>query len=84
MVKAGYGCNQAEVLRAYLSNAEGYELVESSNGEDSDLKKVKTYTTWELEAGEKKKKKLLIVCSKERSVLVVLRAHNTFVVKALS
>lgn len=39
MVKAGYGCNQAEVLRAYLSNAEGYELVESSNGEDSDLKK---------------------------------------------
>lgn len=39
MVEAGYGCNHAEVLRVYLSNAEGYELVESSNGEDSDLKK---------------------------------------------
>lgn len=84
MVEAGYGCNHAEVLRVYLSNAEGYELVESSNGEDSDLKKVKTYTTWELEAGEKKKKTTLIVCSKERPVLVILKAHTTFAVRVFS
>ena len=45
---------------------------------------MRTYTKWELEGAEKKERRIQIVCSEEKPVSVILRAHSTVVVNIFS